>query len=100
MSAFLTRPERAALRRVVKMLGLQPGGLALSLFYGVATLGSAIGLAAVSAWLIARASQMPPVLYLSVAATAVRMFGVLRALLRYMQRLATKWRCKAWTHSA
>ena len=69
MTLFLTRTERKALRRIVRMLGLRPGGMALSLLYGVAGLGSAIGLAAVSAWLIARASQMPPVLYLSVAAT-------------------------------
>ncbi|WP_099332085.1 thiol reductant ABC exporter subunit CydC [Actinomyces minihominis] len=86
---FLTKPERAALRRIVKMLGLRPGGMALSLLFGVAGLGSAIALAAVSAWLIARASQMPPVLYLSVAATSVRMFGVLRAVFRYVQRLAS-----------
>lgn len=89
MTLFLTRTERKALRRIVKMLGLRPGGMALSLLYGVAGLGSAIGLAAVSAWLIARASQMPPVLYLSVAATSVRMFGVMRALFRYMQRIAS-----------
>ncbi len=89
MIAFLTPAEKTALKRVVKMLGLKPGGMALSLFYGVAGMGSAIGLAAVSAWLIARASQMPPVLYLTVAATSVRMFGVLRALLRYVQRLAS-----------
>lgn len=89
MTWFLTPSEKAALQRVFKMLGLKPGGMALSLLYGVAGLGSAIGLAAVSAWLIARASQMPPVLYLSVAATSVRMFGILRAVLRYMQRLAS-----------
>lgn len=89
MTWFLTPSEKAALQRVFKMLGLKPGGMALSLLYGVAGLGSAIGLAATSAWLIARASQMPPVLYLSVAATSVRMFGILRAVLRYMQRLAS-----------
>ncbi len=89
MTFFLTSPERAALSRVMKMLDLRLGGFLLSLLYGVLGLGSAIALSAVSAWLIARASQMPPVLYLSVAATAVRMFGVARALLRYMQRLAS-----------
>lgn len=89
MKPFLSAPENAALRRVLKMLGLKPGAVATSVFLGVAGLGSAIGLAAVSAWLIARASQMPPVLYLTVAAVAVRMFGILRALLRYVQRLAS-----------
>lgn len=89
MNVFLTDSEKKALRRVVGMLNMKPGGFALSLFYGVAGLSSAIGLAAASAWLIARASQMPPVLYLSVAATGVRMFGVMRAFLRYLQRLAS-----------
>lgn len=89
MSWLLTKSERAALRRTVKLLRLRKPAFALSVLYGVAGLGSAIGLAAVSAWLIARASQMPPVLYLTVAATSVRMFGVLRALLRYLQRLAS-----------
>lgn len=89
MNVFLTKNETAALRRVVRMLNMNRGGFALSLLYGVAGLGSAIGLAAISAWLIARASQMPPVMYLAVAATGVRLFGVMRALLRYMQRLAS-----------
>ncbi len=89
MRFFLNSSERAALKRIVRMLELPRGQFFLSLFYGVAGLGSAIGLTAVSAWLIARASQMPPVLYLSVAATSVRMFGVARALLRYVQRIAS-----------
>lgn len=89
MKWLLTGPERAALNRAARMLHVRKGGFAISLLYGVVGMGSAIGLAAVSAWLIARASQMPPVLYLTVAATSVRMFGVLRALLRYMQRLAS-----------
>ncbi len=89
MKWILTAPERAALDRAIRMLRIRKVDFALAVFYGVAGLGSAIGLAAVSAWLIARASQMPPVLYLTVAATSVRMFGVLRALLRYLQRLAS-----------
>ncbi len=89
MRWVLSAPEREALARTVRMLNVKRGAFWLSVLYGVAGLGSAIGLAAVSAWLIARASQMPPVLYLSIAATSVRMFGVLRALLRYLQRLAS-----------
>lgn len=85
----LTSSERKALRRVLSMLKINKGGFLLSLFLGVATLGSAIGLAATSAWLIARASQMPPVLYLTVAAVAVRMFGIMRAVFRYLQRIAS-----------
>ncbi|MDO4260320.1 MAG: thiol reductant ABC exporter subunit CydC [Actinomycetaceae bacterium] len=57
--------------------------------YGCLTLGSAVALAATSAWLIARASQHPSVLHLTVAATSVRMFGVSRAVMRYIHRLAS-----------
>ncbi|GAB1812820.1 thiol reductant ABC exporter subunit CydC [Mycobacterium sp. MUNTM1] len=56
---------------------------------GVLALGSALALAAVSAWLITRAWQMPPVLDLSVAAVAVRMFAISRGVLHYCERLAT-----------
>ena len=89
MKWLLTPSERQSLKHIGSMLKLRPGSVALSILYGVATLGAAIGLAATSAWLIARASQMPPVLYLTVAAVAVRLFGVSRAVLRYMQRIAS-----------
>lgn len=56
---------------------------------GVLALGSALALAGVSAWLITRASQMPPVLDLSVAVVAVRAFAISRGVLRYCERLVT-----------
>ena len=56
---------------------------------GVLSLGSALALAGVSAWLITRAWQMPPVLDLSIAVVAVRMFAISRGVLRYCERLAT-----------
>ena len=89
MRLFLTRSESAALRRCVALLGVSRSGFALSLLLGVAALGSAIALGGTAAWLIARASQQPPVLYLTVAATSVRLFGLSRALARYLSRLAS-----------
>jgi ATP-binding cassette, subfamily C, bacterial CydC len=56
---------------------------------GVLSLGSALALAGVSAWLITRAWQMPPVLDLSVAVVMVRTFAISRAVLHYCERLAT-----------
>jgi thiol reductant ABC exporter CydC subunit len=47
-----------------------------------------IGLLATSAWLITRAAQHPPVLYLMVAVTAVQAFGMGRAAFRYAERLS------------
>lgn len=56
---------------------------------GVLSLGSALALTGVAAWLITRAWQMPPVLDLSIAAVAVRMFAISRAVLHYCERLVT-----------
>jgi hypothetical protein len=53
------------------------------------SLGSALALAGVSAWLITRAWQMPPVLDLSVAVVAVRALGISRGVLGYCERLAS-----------
>lgn len=89
MTIFLTPSEKRALRRMLTAVSVNRRGFWMSVLLGVIGMGSSIALAATSAWLIARASQHPPVLYLSVAATAVRMFGVLRALMRYIQRLTS-----------
>jgi thiol reductant ABC exporter CydC subunit len=62
--------------------------LAASVALGVATAACAIGLTGTSAWLIVRASEMPPVLHLMVAIVAVRAFGIGRGVLRYLERLA------------
>src|ERR1700756_3280326 len=56
---------------------------------GVLSLGSALARAGVSAWLITRAWQMPPVLDLSVAVVLVRTFAISRGVLHYCERLAT-----------
>lgn len=56
---------------------------------GALALLAAVALAAASAWLIARASQRPPVLMLSVAVVGVRTFALSRATLRYLERLVT-----------
>lgn len=85
----LPAAERRALRRAVGLLDLDRVRLLWAVLAGSASLASGIALTATAAWLIARASQMPPVLELSVAAVAVRTFGISRALLRYLERLAS-----------
>jgi len=47
----------------------------------------AIALTAVSGWLIVRASEHPPILYLLVAIVGVRFFGIGRGVLRWSERL-------------
>ncbi|KXC05645.1 thiol reductant ABC exporter subunit CydC [Microbacterium hominis] len=50
---------------------------------------SAVALLACSAWLIVRASEQPPVMYLSAAVVGVRAFALSRAAFRYTERLAS-----------
>lgn len=50
---------------------------------------SAIALLATSAYLITRAAEMPPILYLSIAIVSVRLFALTRAFFRYLERLAS-----------
>ncbi|MGW6701211.1 thiol reductant ABC exporter subunit CydC [Nocardia sp. NPDC055049] len=77
------------LRAMWRLLALSPARVTVAIAWGVAALGSGLGLAALAAWLIARAWQMPPVLDLSVAVVAVRALGISRGLCRYLERLAT-----------
>lgn len=77
------------LARVREAAGAQRGRLLLALLLGSLALGSAVGLMAVSGWLISRASEQPPVLYLMVAVTATRAFGIGRAVFRYAERLVS-----------
>ncbi|TCN47378.1 ATP-binding cassette subfamily C protein CydC [Rhodococcus sp. SMB37] len=77
------------LRRAMALLELEPRRVIIAVVAGVATLGSALLLAGISAWLIVRAWEMPPVLDLTVAVVAVRALGISRGLFRYFERLAT-----------
>ena len=63
-------------RRLLGAIGL--GALALGC--GVALLGT-------SAWLLSRAAEHPPVMYLMVAIVSVRAFGLGKAVFRYVERL-------------
>lgn len=82
-------PRRDPLFDAVILLRPRLPRVAAAIALGVLSLGSALALAGVSAWLITRAWQMPPVLDLSVAAVAVRMFAISRGVLHYCERLAT-----------
>ncbi|MER6411621.1 thiol reductant ABC exporter subunit CydD [Streptomyces humidus] len=82
-------PVGGVLARVRAMAGARRGRLGLALLLGSLALGSAVGLMATSGWLISRAAQQPPVLYLMVAVTATRAFGIGRAVFRYAERLVS-----------
>ncbi|MEC5192467.1 MULTISPECIES: thiol reductant ABC exporter subunit CydD [unclassified Arthrobacter] len=79
------RPSTAArLRRL-----LQPVGPKFAAAGVVGTLAAlfAVALSGLSGWLIIRASEQPPILYLLTAIVGVRFFGIGRAALRYLERL-------------
>jgi ATP-binding cassette subfamily C protein CydC len=60
----------------------------LGVFVALLESASAIALIATSAFLISRASEQPPVLYLMMAVVGVRAFALGRAFFRYVSRLA------------
>ena len=65
------------------------GSLFGAALLGAITLMSSIALMATSGWLISQASQMPPVLTLSVAVVGVRTFALSRGVARYAERLVS-----------
>lgn len=73
---------------VLRLLRPRLPRLLLAVLFGTLALGSALALATVSAWLITRAWQMPPVLDLTVAVVAVRALGISRGVFSYCERLA------------
>lgn len=77
------------LRAMLRLAGVKHRQLALAIAAGSVTLLSALTLTVLSGWLITRAWQMPPVLDLGVAITAVRALGISRAVFRYLDRMTS-----------
>lgn len=81
--------RRDPLLAALQLLRPRMPRLALAVALGSLSLGSALALAGIAAWLIARAWQMPPVLDLTVAVVAVRALGISRGVFGYCERLAS-----------
>ena len=79
----------SALREAIRDTGITWFAYARSVLAGTAALGSAVALAAVAAWLIGRAAQLPSPADLALAAVAVRFFGIGRGVFRYVERLTS-----------
>ncbi|MBT0769139.1 thiol reductant ABC exporter subunit CydC [Kineosporia sp. J2-2] len=80
---------RAALLRVLDEMRPDPWRLVLAALAGAAAVACSIALLGVSGWLITRAAQQPPILFLMVAIVGVRAFGIGRGVLRYTERLVS-----------
>ncbi|WP_062388463.1 thiol reductant ABC exporter subunit CydC [Demequina iriomotensis] len=83
------RSDLAVLRDAIRDTGVSRWAVVRAVLAGTMALGSAVGLAAVAAWLIAKAAQMPSPADIALAATVVRFFGISRGLFRYLERLAS-----------
>ena len=62
-------------------------GLRTATLLGALSTASGVALTATAGWLITRASEQPPVLYLMVAIVGVRLFGLARPVLRHAERV-------------
>ena len=69
------------------LLTSRPGQLVRAVLVGALASGAGVALMGTAAWLLSRAAEQPPVLYLMVAIVAVRAFGIGKGVLRYVERL-------------
>ncbi|HEY3337699.1 MAG TPA: thiol reductant ABC exporter subunit CydC, partial [Propionicimonas sp.] len=75
---------------LTRLLDAVPGArarLAGSVLLAFCATAASVALMGVSAWLLSRAAEHPPVLYLEAAAVGVRFFGISRGGFRYLERL-------------
>ena len=89
VAADLGREGRPPLLRLLAMARPLRGRLLLAVAAGAAATGCGVALLAVSGFLLARASQHPPIIAISAAVVAVRALSIGRGVSRYLERLAS-----------
>ncbi len=72
--------------RLISIIGTAWPAMLLAAIFACLTIGSNIGLLAVSAYLISSAALHPSITELSMAIVGVRFFGISRAVFRYLER--------------
>ena len=77
------------LLRLLRMARPLRGQLVVAVLAGAVSTGCAVGLLATSGFLLARASQHPNIVAISVAVVAVRALSVGRGVFRYLERLSS-----------
>ncbi|MDH6237193.1 thiol reductant ABC exporter subunit CydC [Cryobacterium sp. CG_9.6] len=80
---------RPATRAVLRLAQPRLRRFLPGLAAGVLSAALAVSLLAVSAWLITRAAEMPPILFLSLGVVGVRAFALGRSVFRYLERVAS-----------
>src|SRR5687768_937914 len=87
VSARRSRLPPAAPRAVLRLAQPRAQQSLPGLRAGVGSAASAVALLACSAWLITRAAEMPPIMFLGMAVVGVRAFALFRSAFRYLERL-------------
>lgn len=77
------------LSRTLKLLTPFMGLMVLALLLGVLTISSSIGLMAASAWMLSKSALMGSAVLLGGVPIAVRIFGAMRGIFRYFERLVS-----------
>ena len=80
---------RRPLLRLIRLARPLRGRLIFSVLAGAAATGCGVALLAISGFLLARASEHPNILAISVAVVAVRAFSIGRGVSRYLERLTS-----------
>jgi ATP-binding cassette, subfamily C, bacterial CydC len=75
--------------RLLRLLSLPRGRVALSLVLGALAVAFGVALMTTAGYLISRAAEHPPILALTTTIVAVRVFALARPLARYLERLAS-----------
>jgi ATP-binding cassette, subfamily C, bacterial CydC len=82
----MSRPDT---EQVLRLAQPPARRFAPGLVAGLLSALSAVALLAASAWLITRAAEQPPVMFLSMAVVGVRAFALTRAAFRYLERVSS-----------
>lgn len=85
----ITPKKRPILLRLLSFLNGSWNWVALSILLSALTIGSSVALIGVSAWLISTAAIATSVADLGVSVVATRLFGISRAVFRYLERLVS-----------
>ena len=75
--------------RLLKLLAPFKWWVAFGVLLSFLTIGSSVGLMAMSAYLISKAALVTDISDIALAITAVRLFAILRAVFRYLERYYT-----------
>jgi ATP-binding cassette, subfamily C, bacterial CydC len=87
VTAIAAAKTASPMRRLLRLARPMRGRLVLAVLAGAAACGCGVALLAVSGFLLARASQHPNIVAISVAVVMVRALSVGRGVLRYLERL-------------